>query len=117
MTDDDKQPWEAREPATPSSADRFGDDMAPIVLGRDSELALSGQKKSKGGRTPDQLLEDATDGDAEAERLWAEYARATWGRRQLGTSTNPGFRMLRVPSTDGEGFLRRGDGRFRGWDG
>ena len=36
---------------------------------------------------------------------------------ELGTSTNPGFRMLRVPSTDGEGFLRRGDDRFRGWDG
>lgn len=48
------------------------------------ELALGVEKTGKaGGRTPEQLLADASDGDTRAAVLWAEYARAFHGKRQL----------------------------------
>ena len=52
--------------------------------GAAEELAFGDAKEArKGNRTPLQLLDAATDGDAEARRLWAEYAAAFKGRRQL----------------------------------
>jgi hypothetical protein len=53
-------------------------------FGAAEEIALHGQKQGrKGGRSPWQLLDDARDGDAQAARLWQEYAVAFKGRRQL----------------------------------
>lgn len=53
-------------------------------FGAAEEMALSGKKKGrKGSRTPWQLLDDARDGDAQAAAIWAEYAAAFKGRRQL----------------------------------
>lgn len=52
--------------------------------GAAEELSLGDAKTArKGNRTPLQLLDDATDGDAEARRLWAVYAAAFKGRKQL----------------------------------
>lgn len=47
------------------------------------EATLSRAKKADGeNRTPWQILRDARDGDAAAEKLWIEYGNAMWGRRQ-----------------------------------
>jgi hypothetical protein len=52
--------------------------------GAAEELALGDAKEGRmGGRTPMQLLADAEAGDAQAARLWKEYAQAFHGRRQL----------------------------------
>lgn len=48
------------------------------------ELALGNVKTGRaGGRSPDQILADAADGCSRSRGLWAEYARAFHGRRQL----------------------------------
>lgn len=47
------------------------------------EATLSRAKKADGeNRTPWQILREARDGDAGAEKLWLEYGNAMWGRRQ-----------------------------------
>ena len=52
--------------------------------GAAEELSFGDAKEArKGNRTPLQLLDAATDGDAEARRLWAVYAAAFKGRNQL----------------------------------
>ena len=52
--------------------------------GAAEELTMKDQKKSKGGRTPAQLLAaSCDDDDRHAGMLWAEYAKAFHGRRQL----------------------------------
>lgn len=53
--------------------------------GAAEELALAGSKRGRtGGRTPWQLLADAThQGDRRAAARWQEYARALKGRHQL----------------------------------
>jgi len=52
--------------------------------GAAEELSFGDAKAArKGNRTPLQLLDAATDGDAEARRLWAVYAAAFKGRNQL----------------------------------
>lgn len=53
--------------------------------GAAEEVTLSGSKRAKGGgRTPLQLLADATDeDDRQAAARWREYARVFQGRRQL----------------------------------
>lgn len=52
--------------------------------GAAEELALSGEKKGRAGRTPAQLLAaSCDDGDDRAGQLWREYAKAFTGRRQL----------------------------------
>ena len=52
--------------------------------GAAEELSFGDVKEArKGNRTPLQLLDAATDGDAEARRLWAVYAAAFKGRNQL----------------------------------
>lgn len=57
------------------------------------ELTLNGVKQGRGGsRTPWQLLDDATNGDNDAERLWVEYAQATFRRKLLTWS--PGLKTL-----------------------
>lgn len=53
-------------------------------FGAAEEMSLQTNKKGRhGGRSPWQLLEDAEAGDDEAGRLWVEYAKAFFGRRQL----------------------------------
>ncbi|WP_164555082.1 protein rep [Paracoccus haematequi] len=53
-------------------------------FGAAEELALQGSKRGRNGsRGPWQLLNDARDGDAQAAAVWAEYALAFRGRRQL----------------------------------
>lgn len=53
-------------------------------FGAAEELALHGAKRGRNGsRGPWQLLNDARDGDAQAAAVWAEYALAFRGRRQL----------------------------------
>jgi len=50
------------------------------------EVAGATSKRGKGesgGRTPWQLLADATDGDPRAAQLWREFALAFFGKRQL----------------------------------
>jgi hypothetical protein len=62
-------------------------------FGAAEELALSGAKKGREGqRTPAQLLAAAADGDDHAAALWAVYARAFRGKRQLVWSD--GFKQL-----------------------
>ena len=51
--------------------------------GAAEELALSGKKKGRAGRTPFQLLADYADDDSRAGFLFQEYSRAFKGRRQL----------------------------------
>lgn len=51
--------------------------------GAAEELALTGAKKGRGGRTPLQLLALARAGDERAAALWQEYATAFKGARQL----------------------------------
>lgn len=52
--------------------------------GAAEELTMKDQKKSKGGRTPAQLLAASCDDDDRvAGMLWSEYAEAFHGRRQL----------------------------------
>ena len=52
--------------------------------GAAEEVALSGRKNGRVGRTPGQLLAASSDDDdAEAGALWAEYARVFHGKRQL----------------------------------
>ena len=52
--------------------------------GAAEELALSGRKSGRAGRSPFQLLADYSDaGDKRAGALFAEYAAAFKGRRQL----------------------------------
>lgn len=52
--------------------------------GAAEELTMTNEKKGKGGRTPAQLLAaSCDDGDRQAGMLWAEYAKAFHGRRQL----------------------------------
>lgn len=52
--------------------------------GAAEEMALSGRKKGRAGRTPMQLLADSCDeADARAGHLWREFAEAFRGRRQL----------------------------------
>ena len=59
--------------------------------GAAEEMTLTGSKEAKGkGRTPQQLLEDAAEGDEEAARLWQTFALSFKGRRQLVWS--PGLR-------------------------
>lgn len=61
--------------------------------GAAEELALSGHKKGRSGRTPAQLLAaSCDDGDRRAGHLWAEYAREFHGKRQLVWS--PGLKEL-----------------------
>lgn len=53
-------------------------------FGAAEELALHGVKAGRNGsRSPWQLLDDARDGDKRAAAIWAEYAAAFAGRRQL----------------------------------
>lgn len=53
--------------------------------GAAEELALKDRKKgNRGGRTPTQLLHDATlESDTQAAAVWQEYAREFRGKRQL----------------------------------
>lgn len=52
--------------------------------GAAEEMTLTGSKEAKGkGRTPQQLLEDAAEGDEESGKLWQTFALAFKGRRQL----------------------------------
>jgi len=51
--------------------------------GAAEELALSGKKKGRAGRTPFQLLADYADDDSRAGFLFQEYSKAFKGRRQL----------------------------------
>lgn len=52
--------------------------------GAAEELALSGSKKSRAGRTPQQLLAASSDeGDRRAGHLWLEFSKNFKGRRQL----------------------------------
>lgn len=51
-----------------------------------SELARSDVKRSKGGHSPMQVLEAATDGEVWAIRRWREYEQATFGRRAIEAS-------------------------------
>lgn len=52
--------------------------------GAAEELALTGSKKGRAGRTPQQLLSDSCDqGDRRAGELWVEFSRCFKGRRQL----------------------------------
>lgn len=66
------------DPAT-NAGDYFG------KYGAACELALSRSKQGRvaGSRNSWDLLADAAQGDAQAGRLWLEYARAFRGRRQL----------------------------------
>jgi hypothetical protein len=51
------------------------------------EVARAGMKHGKRkGRTPDELLYAAVDGDRAAERAWRIYERATMGRRRIVAS-------------------------------
>ena len=53
--------------------------------GAAEELALSGKKSGRAGRSPFQLLADYADqNDARAGALFAEFAGVFKGRRQLG---------------------------------
>lgn len=72
-------------------------------FGAAEELALQGSKRGRNGsRGPWQLLNDARDGDAQAAAIWAEYALAFRGRRQLVWS--PGlkarFSVAEVPDDE-----------------
>ena len=61
--------------------------------GAGEELTLNGAKRGrKGGRTPRQLLRAAGGGDAQARALWAEYFRATSGRRRRQLVWSPGLK-------------------------
>lgn len=61
--------------------------------GAGEELTLNGQKRGrKGGRTPRQLLRAAGEGDNQARSLWAEYFRATSGRRRRQLVWSPGLK-------------------------
>jgi hypothetical protein len=63
--------------------------------GAAEELTLGAAKTARDpdkGRTPWDLLAEATDGDERAGRLWREYAEVFSGRRQLVWS--PGFKAL-----------------------
>ena len=61
--------------------------------GAAEELALSGEKKGRSSMTPAQMLAASCDtGDRHAGMLWAEYAKAFHGRRQLVWS--PGLKDL-----------------------
>lgn len=61
--------------------------------GAGEELTLNGQKRGrKGGRTPRQLLRAAGEGDGHARALWAEYFRATSGRRRRQLVWSPGLK-------------------------
>jgi hypothetical protein len=68
--------WDVRE------ADETGKYLGK--WGAAEELALSGHKKGRAGRTPSQLLAASSDdADSRAGDLWSEYARVFRGRRQL----------------------------------
>jgi hypothetical protein len=55
-----------------------------VKWGAAEELTRSHVKLAgRGGRSPWQLLGEATDGDVQAGLLWAEYARVYKGQRQL----------------------------------
>lgn len=62
----------------------------PGQWGAAEELTKSHLKRSKGGRTPLDLLQDYMFGDDEAGRLWAEYATVYKGKKFLDCSQ--GFR-------------------------
>lgn len=72
---------------------KFGEDEAVIEeegeasvssYGLPEEMTMSRVKRGRrGGRSPMQLLRDAKEGDEEAGRLWAVYARAFRGKQQL----------------------------------
>ena len=62
---------------------KFGDD-ADTGWGLPEEMTMSKSKSGRrGGRSPMQLLRDSTAGDEEAGQLWAMFARAFKGKRQL----------------------------------
>lgn len=53
-------------------------------FGAAEEMTLANEKRGRdGSRNPWQLLDDARDGDAQASAIWAQYAAAFKGRRQL----------------------------------
>lgn len=61
--------------------------------GAGEELTLTGAKRGRrGGRTPRQLLRAAGEGDGQARALWAEYFRATSGRRRRQLVWSPGLK-------------------------
>lgn len=67
------------------------------------ELTLGHEKTGKsGGRSPMQLLADASDGCSASRALWAEYARAFAGRRQLVWSRGLKARFQVTEKTDAE---------------
>lgn len=62
---------------------KFGDDPHD-GWGMPEEMTMSKSKSGRsGGRSPMQLLRDSAQGDEEAGRLWAIFARAFKGKRQL----------------------------------
>jgi hypothetical protein len=67
------------------------------------ELTLGNVKSGKaGGRSPEQLLADAADGCGQSRQLWAEYARAFHGKRQLVWSRGLKARFNVSEVTDAE---------------
>ncbi len=68
-------------------------------LGLADELASGLYKQAREGhRTPLQLLQDAAEGDLEAEALWIEYYSATFRRRRLTWSQ--GLRKRYCPNPE-----------------
>jgi len=62
---------------------KFGDDPHD-GWGMPEEMTMSKSKSGRrGGRSPMQLLRDSAQGDEEAGMLWAIFARAFKGKRQL----------------------------------
>lgn len=80
-------------------AAKFGDD-GHDGWGMPEEMTMSKSKSGRrGGRSPMQLLRDSAQGDEEAGRLWAIFARAFKGKRQLVWSN--GLKVLaKIGETD-----------------
>lgn len=66
------------------------------------ELTKGHIKKARSGRTPWQLLDDAAGGDKEAAALFADFANAMKGARQLTWSRGLRDRYLLEPEADDE---------------
>jgi hypothetical protein len=63
------------------------------------EMARGDLKTGRlGGRTPQEILTDALDGDPQSVGLWKEYEQATFGRKLM--TWTPGFRKQLVGQVD-----------------
>lgn len=83
----------------------IGDYLSKLGL----EIASDLDKRSSGGRTPLELLEDSSTGDLEARALWRQYTSAVLGMRQLTWSRGTRKNLALPEELDDEEVARERD--------